>query len=110
MASQIFENQYIVNSFYAVKPDGSAYTADAAGYITVKEGDEIVFKDLYEDKHVEINTITFTTKGTALKVQINDNALYPFYVPAGGTKGIQYMRVYKLKALCNCTFYFEALV
>ncbi len=110
MNTQIFENNYIVNSFHATKPNGEVYPADSSGFITVNAGDEIVFQDLYENKHINVNTISFTTKKTALKVEINDNTLYPFYVPADTTKGIQYMRIYKMKVLADCTFYFESLV
>ena len=45
MNTQIFENNYIVNSFHATKPNGEVYPADSSGFITVNAGDEIVFQD-----------------------------------------------------------------
>ena len=113
--SRTYENSYVVNSFHAINAkDGSVYIPDAQGYITAKAGDQIKFENPYErGNYVSVNTITFFTKDTALKVDVNPgqtDALYPLYIAANDKKGVQYMRIDCITILNDCTFYYEALV
>ena len=111
MANQVYESSYIVNSFCAINADTQEpYSADEAGYITAKAGDKIIFKGVYSEPYVSTNTLVFFTKDKSLKVQLNDNALYPLYVPANDKKGVQYLRVYSITILNDCTFYYEGMV
>lgn len=112
MGENIFEGQYIVNSFYAVnKETGEQITPTEDGYITLSEGDIIVFKDIYSDGYVSVNTLVIFADSTGpVKVQINDNEVYPFYLGAGEKRGIKSMRIYSFKALNNCKLYYEGIV
>lgn len=112
--SRVFESSFYVNSFHAVNSETKeVYTPDAEGYITAKAGDEIVFENPYcPSEYVSVNTITFFTKDSPLKVEINPglkNSIYPLYVPSNDKKGIQYMRIDKIVVLDDCTFYYEGL-
>lgn len=111
MANQVYESSYIVNSFHAINAETrKPYSADAEGYITVKAGDKIIFDGIYSNEFVSVNTLTFFTKDAPLKVQLNDNTLYPFYIPANDRRGVQYLRVDSITILNDCTFYYEGMV
>ena len=87
MANQIYESQYIVNSFHAVNKNTNAVIpADESGYITAKAGDTIVFKNMNGDKNTDLNTLELFTKDAMLKIQVNDNSLYPFCVEPNSHK------------------------
>ena len=109
----IYEGQYIVNSFYAVnKETGEQIQPTEDGYITLSENDVVVFKDLYSDDYVDINTIVIFADGATgpAIIQFNDNDLYPFYVGAGEKRGVKSLRVYEIKALNACKIYYEGIV
>lgn len=109
--SNMYEGQYIINSFHAVDADtGELITPDTRGYITVTAGQKIVFKDLYSDGYASVNTLVLFAGDDPQKIQINDNELYPFYVAAETQKGIGQMRIYSITALTDCKFYYEGIV
>ena len=109
--STMYEGQYIVNSFHAVDAQtGEVLTANEAGYITLSAGQTIVFRDPKDEENVDVNTIVFFSAGDALRIQLNDNEMYPFYVEAGGNRGIKNMRIYSFTALEACTLYYEGIV
>lgn len=106
----ISENSYLVNSFHAVNPaTGETYDATEAGVISLSTGDEVIFVDPFTEKPTHVNTLVVKAL-TDVKLQLDDNELYPFYVEEGEMKGLQYLSVYKLKALADCTLYYEGLV
>lgn len=107
-----YEGKYIVNSFHAVDADtGLTITPDTKGFIELTTGQKVVFQNLYGDGTVDVNTlIFFAGEDGPLKVQINDNNMYPFYVEAGGRRGITNMRVYSFTALADCELYYEGIV
>lgn len=111
--SQIYENQYILNSFHAVNADTEeVIDADEIGLISPDPDTEIVFANPNADskyKYVEVNSLVFTTTDSALKVIINDNEMYPFYVAPNSTKGLNYVYISKFKVLEGSAFYYEAL-
>lgn len=107
----VYEGQYIVNSFHAVNGDtGEVIQADETGYITVAAGTKIVFKDIYSDNNVSVNTLVFFAESDPVKVQLNDNTVYPFYVEANTKRGIKNMRIYSFTVLEPCTMYYEGIV
>lgn len=109
--SNIYEGQYIVNSFNAIDADTlQPITPDERGYITATAGQKILFKDLYHSGYTYVNTIVFFTEDTAQKVQLNDNTMYPFYVEEGTKRGIKQMRIDSFTVLNDCTFYYEGIV
>lgn len=113
MGDTIYEGQYIVNSFYAVnKVTGEQIEPTENGYITLAANDVVVFKDLYSDEYVPVNTIViFADSETGpAKIQFNNNDLYPFYVGAGEKRGVKSLRVYEMKALNACKIYYEGIV
>lgn len=109
MANQIYESTFLVSSFHAVKDTGEVIEADEKGFISAKAGDRIVFESPIDKHHVNLNTITFFTKDQGLKVQINDNEMYPIYVDENFYKSIQYIRIYEITVLEDCEFYYEGL-
>lgn len=107
---QIYENSYIINSFYAIdKATGNVITAGNDGSIALTAGQTVVFKSLYGEDFVSVNTIVFEAKAN-MKIQLNDNDRCPLYIPAGEKKGVQYLRVNSFTALTAGTIYFEAMV
>ena len=109
--SNLYEGQYIVNSFYAVKADtGTVVEADETGMISLSEGDKIVFKSIYSDEYVPVNTLVIFAGSDPVKVQLNDNATYPFYVEAGSKRGVKNMMIHSFTALADCTLYYEGIV
>lgn len=112
MLSRIYESAYHINSFHVVDEDTqSVLAATKDGYISPAPGTRIIFPNPnnVKDKYSEINTIVFSTKGTPLKVQINDNDMYPVYVEPNSIKSIEYMRIYSITVLEGGPFYFEGL-
>lgn len=107
----MYEGQYIVNSFYAVNASThEVIQADASGRISLAQGDTVIFKGIYGDDYVSVNTIVFFAGDDPIKVQLNDNTVYPFYVEAGSKRGVKNMRVYSFTALEACTLYYEGIV
>lgn len=108
--TQIFENQFIFNSFHAVNADTKqVYQADDSGFITVAPGDKIVFESPYQaGEYVTGNTLIFTA-GDDLMIQIGDNELYPLFVPSGEKKGVQYMPIPYIKVISGTSMYFEGM-
>lgn len=109
----IYEGQFIVNSFYAVnKETGDQIQPTEDGYITLSENDVVVFKDIYSDDFVSVNTLViFADEATGPAIiQFNDNDLYPFYVGSGERRGVKSLRVYEIKALNACKIYYEGIV
>lgn len=111
----VYESQFLVNTFNAVNADtGEVITADAAGFISPSAGTTIIFPNpnvgaASRNKYADVNTVLFTTRASAVKVVVNDNEMYPFYVPPNTTKGLQYIRVYKIKVLSGTDFCVEGL-
>lgn len=109
--SNIYEGQYIVNSFYAVNAETkNVVQADESGMISLSQGDKIIFKSMYSDEYVPVNTLVFFAGSDPVKVQLNDNTMYPFYVEAGTKRGIKNMKIYSFTALTSCTLYYEGIV
>ena len=110
----IYETLYIVNSFNAVDAaTKQTIQADETGMIAPSPGTVIIFPNpqdtLDRNRYVDLNTLTIKTGDTPVKIQINDNELYPFYVEANSMKGIQYIRIYSIKFLSGGGFYYEGL-
>lgn len=109
--SNLYEGQYIINSFYAINGNtNEVIEADAMGNISLSQGDKVVFKSIYTDEYVPVNTLVFFAGSDPVKVQQNDNSVYPFYVEAGSKRGIKNMRIYSFTALEACTLYYEGIV
>ena len=107
----IYEGQYIVNSFHAKDgTTGETITCDEAGYISLQEGDKVVFEDIYTGEKTSVGTLVFFAKDSDVKVQLNDNETYPFYVPAGTKRGVKNIRIYEFTALTDCELYYEGIV
>ena len=108
----MIQHTLYLNSNYAVKraADGkeTALPADTQGNIEVRTGDELVFKD-QDGRNVGVSEIVFRTQDTPLNTVINGNARCPYTVPAESVRGISSLMVYKIKALDDCTFFYEAL-
>lgn len=95
-----------------VNPDGShtRYDADEEGYITARAGDLIRFADPKNpERFVPVNSLIFHTKTTPLKIELNGNGLYPFYVGANQYRGVERMRVTRIMPLTDCSFYYEGM-
>lgn len=110
--SDMYEGQYIINSFHAVNGEtGEVITATENGYIDLEEGDKVVFQGIYPgDKYVSVNTLVFFAgDSTPVKVAINDNELYPFYIDAGTRRGIKDMCIHSFTALVDCQLYYEGI-
>lgn len=109
--NNMYEGQYIINSFYAVDADTEEQIMpDNRGYITVSAEQKILFKALHKDGYADVNTLVIFAGDDPVKLQINDNELYPFYVGAETQRGIGQMRIYSIKALADCKFYYEGIV
>lgn len=109
--NNMYEGQYIVNSFHAVNGDtNEVIQADESGYITLAQGDRVVFKSIYGDENVSVNTLVFFAKSDPIKVQLNNNEVYPFFVEPAAKRGIKNMRIYSFTALEACTLYYEGIV
>lgn len=109
--SNMYEGQYIVNSFCAINgTTKEQIQADERGYISLSAGDTVVFKSMYDDSYVAVNTLVFFADDGAIKVQLNDNTTYPFYVEAGSKRGVKNMRIYSFTAIENCSLYYEGIV
>ena len=109
--SNIYAGQYIVNSFHAKNgTTGEVITADENGYISLNNGDKVVFEDIYSGENTSVGTLVFFAKDADVKVQINDNETYPFLVLAGTKRGIKNMRIYEFTALADCELYYEGIV
>lgn len=107
----MYEGQYIVNSFHAVNAQNNQIiTADEKGFITLSAGDTVKFKSIYGESYVPVNTIVFFADEDSVKVQLNDNSMYPFYVDAGTKRGVKNMRVYSFTAQTPCRLYYEGIV
>ena len=110
MSSSIYESQDIINSFHAVDVStGNVIPCSDDGFISITSGTTIRFENPNAVAFISANTLVIKAGSTPVKLQINDNEKYPFFVAAGESKGIQYMRIYKIKALQDCTFYYEGL-
>ena len=108
--SNMYEGQYIVNSFHAVNADtGEVLTADETGYITVTAGTTIKFESPYGG-NADVYTLVFFTKDDPLTVTLNDNEMYPFYVEANVKRGIKNLRVHSFTVQEDATFYYEGIV
>ena len=111
--SNLRESRFIVNSFHAVDATtGQVIECSEDGYISPNANTTIVFANPVEDsnsKFVEITTLVFTAGDSPLKVVINDNEMYPFYLKANETRGFDYVPVYKFKVLEGGSFYYEGL-
>lgn len=107
--TQIYESSYYVSSFHAVKPDGTPYTADANGFITLNAGDVVRFESYVNTSFISLNTLVLQCGDTAMKIQLNDNEKYPMLIPAKERKGVQYMRVYSFTALTAGKIAFDGL-
>lgn len=106
---QIYENSFVVNSFHAVDGNtGNVITADAKGKISLSAGQKIVFVSPYSGKNVAVNTIVFDVAAD-MKIQINDNDMYPLFIAAGDKKGVQYMQVTSFTALTAGSLSFDAM-
>lgn len=107
------QHSYYLNSTHAVKvtADGreTVLAADEHGNITVEAGDVLVFKSPNGKKNINVDEIVFRTGEAPLRLMINDNAMYPYIVPADSQQGISGMPVYRLTVLNGCTFAYEAL-
>lgn len=111
MASAV-EYQSIINSFHAVDYDtGQIIQADDQGFIEPAIGQVIGFENPANDKdnRVEVTSFIVTTKDKAVKLSINDNEKYPFYVGKNTTKGLDAIYVSKIKVLETGPFYYDAL-
>lgn len=107
----MYEGQYIVNSFYAVNAkNNQTISADEKGFINLAAGDTVKFKSIYSDEYVSVNTIVFFADEDPVKVQLNDNSTYPFYVDGGAKRGVKNMRVYSFTAQTACKLYYEGIV
>lgn len=106
-------NAELINSFYAInKATGQPISADARGFISPAANTEIVFANPHPDsghQYVEVTDLAIETGENAVKLQINDNERYPFYVDANSAKGLSAVYVYKIKVLSGGPFAYEAL-
>ncbi len=111
MASSV-EYQSIINSFHAVDYNtGQIIVADEQGYIEPAVGTVVAFESPAPDKdnRVEVTSFIVTTKDKAVKLSINDNEKYPFYVDANTVKGLEAIYVSKFKVLETGPFKYDAL-
>lgn len=107
----MYEGQYIINSFYAVNANNDqVVSADEKGFINLSAGDTIKFKSIYNDEYVPVNTIVFFADEDPVKVQLNDNSKYPFYIDSRTKRGVKNMRVYSFTAQIACKLYYEGIV
>ena len=68
--SNLYEGQYIINSFYAINGNtNEVIEADAMGNISLSQGDKVVFKSIYTDEYVPVNTLVFFAGSDPVKVQ-----------------------------------------
>ena len=109
--NSIYENQYLINSFHATKNDSThtVIAEDGGGYIEPAVGTEICFLGPISQRPVPVNTILVTAGEEDIKLALNGNEMYPFYVPAGKTKGVNYMYVHTMKLLSGGSFSYEAM-
>lgn len=68
-----------------------------------------MFKHPTGKKNISVDEIVFRTGDEPLRLMINDNAMYPYIVPADSQQGISGLPVYKLTVLNDCTFGYDAL-
>ena len=110
--TNIYESLYLVNSFHCVNAEtGEVITADDHGNISPAIGTKIVFPNPFnpDDKAVAVSTLIFKTNDSPVKVQINNNEMYPLYIPAKTVKGFDYMKVNHFTVLEGSQFYVEGL-
>ena len=110
----IYETLDIINSYRAVNAETkSVIPADDAGFIAPEAGTTIIFPNpqntLDHNRYVDLNTLVIKAGDSAVKIQINDNEMYPFYVEPNTMRGIQYIRIYSIKSLSGGSFYYEGL-
>ena len=83
--------------------------ADDAGNISVAAGTVLVFKNYSGQGNLAVQEIVFRAGADPLRIQINDNAMYPYIVPAGAQQGISGLAINTIKVLNSCTFAYDAL-
>lgn len=107
----LYENEYLVNSFHATKNDANhtLIPADEAGFIEPSQGTVMCFIGPVSGKPIPVNTLLVTAGEEDVALALNGNELYPFYVPAGKTKGVNYMYVHSMKLLYGGSFSYEAM-
>ena len=105
--------QYLVNSFNAIdEATGKVIAADERGFISPPQGTVVVFQNPNPDKkdsYVEVTDIVVEAAENSVKLQINDNELYPMYVDANNMKGLTSVYVYKIVVIDGGPFRYEAL-
>ncbi len=102
--------QYLVNSFHAIDESTKRVIAsDKSGFISPAKNTTIIFKNPNNDNFVEVTDIVVETAENPVKLQINDNELYPMYVEANSMKGLTSVYVYKITVLDGGPFRYEAL-
>lgn len=112
MITQIYESNFIVNSFHALDANTkTVIAADDKGFISPTIGTRIIFPNPHDpnDLSCDLNTLVIKAGDTPVKVMVNDNDMYPLYVDANSMKGIEYIRVYSITLLSGTSFYFEGL-
>lgn len=108
----IAENSYMVNSFHAVDGDThEVITADEEGFISLEAGQKVIFESPYvPGEYVHCNTLIIGAGDEDVKVYLDDNTMYPLYVPAGEEKGVGYLAVHSFTAVDDCSLYYDGLV
>ena len=103
-----------MNSFYAVRVDEAGNRIrcepDEAGFICSGAGDLLRFADPRSpERFVPVNSLVFQAGAMPLKVQLNDNSLYPLYLAAHQRRGVERIRVNSLRVLTDSVFYYEGM-
>lgn len=106
----VYESSYIVNSFHAVDgTTGEVITASSKGVITLNPGQKVVFASPYNaNETVYLNTIVFDAKSD-MKIQLNDNDMYPLFIAAGQKKGVRYIRINSFTAVTSGQLSYEGM-
>jgi len=112
--SQLYESLDIVNSWHAIDAETGAEIPcmNTKGFIKPNGGTTILFenpRDNSDRKYVSVSTLVFTNGETPTTIIINDNEKYPFYLDAREVRGIDYMRVHKMKVIRTGGFYYEGM-
>lgn len=110
--TNIYESLYLVNSFHCVDAEtGEVIEADEHGNISPAVGTKVVFPNPFnpDDKAVAVSTLIFKTNASPVKIQINNNEMYPLYIPAESVKGFDYLKISHFTVLEGSQFYVEGL-